>query len=47
MVIERLKLTYKRVLKEKYVPQITLKGLQSSPRICGNLLRFAIRNGLI
>ena len=32
--------------KEKYLPQITLKSSQSSPRIPGNLFRFAIYGGL-
>ena len=41
------KLIYKMCsLKEKYVPQITLKSSQSSPQISGKLLRFAIRGGL-
>ena len=34
-------------LKEKYLPQITLKGLLCSQGICGNLSLFVIHGGLI
>ena len=34
-------------IERKYLPRITLKGSQSSPRISGNLSQFAIRVGLI
>ena len=37
----------KHSLKEKYLPQITLKGSQSSPQISGNSSQFAICHGLI
>ena len=34
-------------MNKKYLPRIYLKGSQSSPRILGNLSRFAICGGII
>ena len=41
------KLVYNRVFMEGKIPRITLKRPQSSPRVPGNLSRFAIYGGLI